>query len=93
MLATRHYPPRINLSVEFFLLRTMQEIAFINFFGRLGIHITIAIHIGTTNASLAIYQYYHNHFHPSYLKIHPPISPDIAILILQWFASIWAKEI
>uniref|UniRef100_A0A915K058 Uncharacterized protein n=1 Tax=Romanomermis culicivorax TaxID=13658 RepID=A0A915K058_ROMCU len=37
----------------------------INFFGRLGICVTIAIDVSTMKASLAIYQYYCHHFCPS----------------------------
>uniref|UniRef100_A0A915JCL1 Uncharacterized protein n=1 Tax=Romanomermis culicivorax TaxID=13658 RepID=A0A915JCL1_ROMCU len=55
-LVMPHYPPRIDPSVEFLMLRTLHEMILINFFGRLSIGITMAVHIRATNTSLAMYQ-------------------------------------
>uniref|UniRef100_A0A915L2Y5 Integrase zinc-binding domain-containing protein n=1 Tax=Romanomermis culicivorax TaxID=13658 RepID=A0A915L2Y5_ROMCU len=60
---------------------------------RLGICVTIAIHIRATNTSLAICQYFWDHYHPSYLEPHPPKSPNIATLILRWVSGIWDEEL
>uniref|UniRef100_A0A915K4V7 Uncharacterized protein n=1 Tax=Romanomermis culicivorax TaxID=13658 RepID=A0A915K4V7_ROMCU len=53
-LAMPHYPPRIDPNVEFFLPCTLHEMVLINFLGRLGECVTMAVHVRTTNASLAI---------------------------------------
>uniref|UniRef100_A0A915HN70 Uncharacterized protein n=1 Tax=Romanomermis culicivorax TaxID=13658 RepID=A0A915HN70_ROMCU len=49
----------------------------------------MAIHIGTTNASLVLYQY----FRTIYRKLQRPISLDVAALILRWVTCIWAEEL
>uniref|UniRef100_A0A915J406 Uncharacterized protein n=1 Tax=Romanomermis culicivorax TaxID=13658 RepID=A0A915J406_ROMCU len=87
-----HYPPNINLNIEFFQLRTMQEMGLINFFGPLNFHITMAIRLRATNASLSLYQYFREHFHLSYRELMPPESHAVASLILQWVRP-WAEQL
>uniref|UniRef100_A0A915L334 Uncharacterized protein n=1 Tax=Romanomermis culicivorax TaxID=13658 RepID=A0A915L334_ROMCU len=82
-LATLHYPPRIDSTVNSFSPHTLHEMVLINFFGCIGVHVTMAVKVCATNASLAIYQYFSDHYCRDYCKPRLPISPDVAILILR----------
>uniref|UniRef100_A0A915J1U0 Uncharacterized protein n=1 Tax=Romanomermis culicivorax TaxID=13658 RepID=A0A915J1U0_ROMCU len=92
-LAMPHYPPQLDLSVDSFPPCNLHEMVLINFFGCIGIHIMMAIHIHATMALLVLYHYFCNHFHTAYREPQPSVSPDVAALILRWVAGIWAKEL
>uniref|UniRef100_A0A915HTX9 Uncharacterized protein n=1 Tax=Romanomermis culicivorax TaxID=13658 RepID=A0A915HTX9_ROMCU len=53
-LASPCYPPPINPSVEFLSPQILHKMVLINFFSGLEVRITMAIHIHTTNAWLAL---------------------------------------
>uniref|UniRef100_A0A915KC67 Uncharacterized protein n=1 Tax=Romanomermis culicivorax TaxID=13658 RepID=A0A915KC67_ROMCU len=92
-LATPGFRPCMDPSVEFFSPPILHEMVLINFFGHLGVRVTMAINICATNASLGLYQYFRSHFRTNYCEPHPPVSPDIAVLILGWVAGLWAEEL
>uniref|UniRef100_A0A915ILK3 Uncharacterized protein n=1 Tax=Romanomermis culicivorax TaxID=13658 RepID=A0A915ILK3_ROMCU len=54
LLAIPCHLPHMDPSVEFFMLRTLHKMVSINFFGGLGVRVTMAIHVRTMNASLAL---------------------------------------
>uniref|UniRef100_A0A915KJ77 Uncharacterized protein n=1 Tax=Romanomermis culicivorax TaxID=13658 RepID=A0A915KJ77_ROMCU len=68
-LATPHYPPHIDSSVDSFSLHNLHEMVLINFFGCIGVCITMAVHVRATNAFLAIYQYFRDHYHMDFSKL------------------------
>uniref|UniRef100_A0A915IES1 Uncharacterized protein n=1 Tax=Romanomermis culicivorax TaxID=13658 RepID=A0A915IES1_ROMCU len=92
-LAMPGYPPCIDQNVESFWPHTLHKMVLINFFSRIGVRITMAIHIQATNASLVINQYFCNHYRMDYCEPWLPISPDMATLILPWVRGIWAVEL
>uniref|UniRef100_A0A915I4B8 Uncharacterized protein n=1 Tax=Romanomermis culicivorax TaxID=13658 RepID=A0A915I4B8_ROMCU len=43
--------------------------------------------------TLALYQYFREHYRPSYGEQQPPVSHDVAALILLWVAGLYAEEL
>uniref|UniRef100_A0A915HP68 Uncharacterized protein n=1 Tax=Romanomermis culicivorax TaxID=13658 RepID=A0A915HP68_ROMCU len=93
MLAMPPYPPCIDPTVDSFSPRTLHEMVLVNFFHCIRVRLTMAVHFRATNASLAIYQYFRNHYHMDYREPGLPVSPHIATLILRWVDGIWAEEL
>uniref|UniRef100_A0A915HKC0 Uncharacterized protein n=1 Tax=Romanomermis culicivorax TaxID=13658 RepID=A0A915HKC0_ROMCU len=83
MLTTLRFLPHLDPSVDSFSLRILHEMVLINFFGRIGVHIMMAVHIRSTNTLLALYKFFPSHFRTNHHEPQAPVSSDVAALILR----------
>uniref|UniRef100_A0A915JTF6 Uncharacterized protein n=1 Tax=Romanomermis culicivorax TaxID=13658 RepID=A0A915JTF6_ROMCU len=49
-------------------------------------------HSHSRDKRFTLYQYFREHYRPLYREQQPPISHDVAALILGWVAGLWAEE-